>query len=83
MNRPREAWYRNPFRLGSLGLAALLTGYVALASHGAEGETSALYVAGRLTFLAGVIVVLTAGVIWFLDAHAPEPPLEEESDEEA
>ncbi len=84
MNRRQEPWYRNPFRLGGGGLVALLGGYAVLRSHVADGETSPLTVLGRLAFLAGALVVLAAGVIWFLDARAPEPaPDEEDHDEEA
>ncbi len=82
MKKRREAWYRNPFRLGGAGLVAVLAGYAALASGAAEREISALYVLGRLTFLVGLIAMLAAGTLWFLDAHRPEPVEDEEAEDE-
>jgi hypothetical protein len=82
MKRRREPWYRNPFRLGGVGLLALLTGYLLLAHGEAEREASAPVLTGRLLFLAGAVAVFVAGVIWFLDARAPEHVEDEEHDED-
>jgi hypothetical protein len=78
----REPWYRNPFRLGGVGLVALVAGYLLLAQGVAEREASAPVLTGRLLFLAGALVVSAAGVIWFLDARAPEPEEDEENEED-
>ena len=81
MKRQPEAWYRNPFRLGGVGLLAVLAGYAVLASLATERETSALAVLGKLVFLVGTVTVLAAGVRWFLDAQAPEPEPDEDAEE--
>jgi hypothetical protein len=79
MRERREAWYRNPFRLGGAGLVVLLAGY-GLQMAGEGQPTAAATVAGRLAFLAGLLTVLAAGVVWFLDARAPEPPPDEDEE---
>ena len=82
MSRQREAWYRNPFRLGGAGLAALLAGYGALETAPAGVPASPLAVTGQVVFLLGVVTMLVAGVLWFIDAHRPGPPVEEDMEEE-
>jgi hypothetical protein len=82
MKKREEPWYRNPFYLGGVGLVALLAGYGLLASNPAAGALSPMSVAGRLTFLAGLLTTVAAGVVWFLDARAPEPLEEDDENEE-
>jgi len=83
MKRRPEAWYRNPFRLGGLGLLFLVTGFTAMSSAVGMGPTSFLYVLGRVGFLIGLVTVLAAGGLWFYDAHRPESPAEDEGETEA
>jgi hypothetical protein len=80
MTKRREPWYRNPFWLGSAGLVVLLAGYLLMASQAAGAVLSPLALAAHLAFLAGVLAVLAAGVIWFLDARKPESPPETEAE---
>ena len=82
MKRRTEAWYRNPFRLGGLGMLVLLAGYLLLRTAVGDGETTVLTVIGRLTYLAGLLAVGTAGVLWFVQARQPDQPIEDEASEE-
>ena len=80
MARRKEPWYRNPFYLGASGLVVLLAGYLLLAKQAGGGMASPLAVGAHFTFVAGVVIVLAAGFIWFLDARRPEPEPEDEDE---
>ncbi len=82
MKKRREPWYRNPFYLGGVGLVVLLAGYLVLASQTAFAALTPLAAAAHLAFLAGLLAVLTAGVIWFVDARKPEPPADGDEEDE-
>jgi len=49
-----------------------------------EMPMSALALTGRACYVAGLVMVLAAMVMWFIQAQAPEAPIEnEESDSES
>jgi hypothetical protein len=79
MKARTEAWYRNPFRLGGLGMLALLGGYLVQREAAPLGQTTALSIAGRLTFLTGLVTVGIAAALWFVQAQAPEQPIEHDA----
>jgi hypothetical protein len=82
MKKRSEPWYRNPFRVGILGVFLLLSGYLLLREAVPIRETSALTVTARLLYLLGFLTVMAAAVLWFLQARAPEPPIEDEASEQ-
>jgi hypothetical protein len=79
MKKRSEPWYRNPFRVGILGTLLLLGGYLLLREAVPIRETSALTVTARLMYLAGFLTVVAAAVLLFIQARAPEPPIEDEA----
>jgi hypothetical protein len=83
MNERREPWYRNPFWLGSAGLVVVLASYILLVSQVGGAALSPLALTAHLVFLLGVVIMLAAGVVWFLDARRPEPPAEDGETNEA
>jgi hypothetical protein len=74
-------WSSDPFKVGVLGIALMLTGYFLM-----RGEGQVL--AGRLIFYLGLAVIASACVLWYTQAQAetpregPDEPAEEEAEEE-
>jgi hypothetical protein len=66
----------NPFRLGLWGLLLLVIGTLltSWAATREAGSWMAWLLAGQFVFLAGLIGVIAAGIIWFRQAQAPEEP---------
>jgi hypothetical protein len=78
---PGAAWWRNPYTLALLGLALLLAGWKVSAELAFGGEQAALFrVGGRLAFLLGLLLFVSAAVLMYRHPEA-EPPPDEGADE--